>query len=291
MTDGCRPCVFIWAVLLLLPTVIMAYRPVILVHGLFGGPEQMATLKKYIKRSHPGTSVTAISLYDGDASVKPMWEQVDGFRKAIKPIMERAKDGVHLICFAQGGLICRGVLATLPHHNVHSLILVSSPLAGHYGDSKYISKFFPSLSKSTLYNACYTTQGQKRSSCSYWKDPHQIEKYLKYSVFLAPLNGEVKNAKSKAWRKNFLRIKTMVLLGGPDNEVIKPWQSSMFGFYDSDENVIDMEHQDFYVNDAFGLKTLNRREAIVKCIVPGVKHNAWPKNHKIYKKCIEKWLT
>ncbi|NP_956978.2 lysosomal thioesterase PPT2a.1 precursor [Danio rerio] len=291
MTDSSRPCVFIWAVLLLLPTVIMAYRPVILVHGLFGGPEQMEMLKKYIKRSHPGTSVTAISLYDDNASSKPMWEQVDGFREAIRPIMDRAKDGVHLICYSQGGLICRGVLATLPHHNVHSVIFLSSPLAGQYGDSNYISKFFPSFVKSTLYNACYTTRGQQISSCSYWKDPHQIEKYLKYSVFLAPLNGEVETVHTQAWRKNFLRIKTMVLLGGPDDGTIKPWQSSMFGFYNRNEKVIDMEHQDYYISDSFGLKTLNRRKAIVKCIIPDVHHDAWPTDYKIYKKCIEKWLT
>jgi hypothetical protein len=32
-----------------------------------------------------------------------------------------------------GGLICRGILSTLPDHNVHSFISLSSPQAGQYG--------------------------------------------------------------------------------------------------------------------------------------------------------------
>lgn len=30
---------------------------------------------------------------------------------------------------------------------------------------------------------------------------------------------------SSAWRQNFLRIKKLVLIGGPDDDVITPWQS------------------------------------------------------------------
>lgn len=48
MTDGCRPCVFIRAVLLLLPSVIMAHKPVIIVHGLLDGPAQFEALTNFI---------------------------------------------------------------------------------------------------------------------------------------------------------------------------------------------------------------------------------------------------
>nr|AAH45407.1 Zgc:55621 [Danio rerio] len=292
MTDGCRPCVFIWAVLLLLlPSVIMAYRPVIIVHGLLDGPAQFRVLTNFINESHPGTSVTTIALYDYTASVKPMWQQVEGFKEAISPIMESAVDGVHLICFSQGGLICRGVLATVPHHNVRSLIFLSSPLAGQYGDSSYFKHFFPIFIKSRLYHFCYTSFGQKISICNYWNDPHQRERYLKNSVFLAPLNGEVNHDNSTEWRNHFMHIEKLVLIGGPDDGVITPWQSSMFGFYDSDETVIDMEYQDYYASDAFGLKTLNSEGAVEKCVVSGVQHTHWHSDYSVYQKCIEKWLT
>ncbi|KAF3839507.1 hypothetical protein F7725_018224, partial [Dissostichus mawsoni] len=56
-----------------------------------------------------------------------------------------------------------------------------------------------------------------------------------------------------AWRENFLRIKKLVLIGGPDDGVITPWQSSHFGFYDSNETIVEMRNQEkryVWVEDA-----------------------------------------
>uniref|UniRef100_A0A673NB63 palmitoyl-CoA hydrolase n=1 Tax=Sinocyclocheilus rhinocerous TaxID=307959 RepID=A0A673NB63_9TELE len=279
MTDGCRPCVVIWTIFLL--SSVMGYKPVIIVHGILDGPRQFEILAKFINQSHPGTSVTTLALYDYIGSMKPLWQQVDGFREAIRPIMESTDDGVHLICFSQGGLICRGVLATLPTHNAHSLILLSSPLAGQYGDSSYLKHFFPKFIKSRLYHFCYTTCGQRISICNYWNDPHQRERYLKSSIYLAPLNGEIEHANSTAWRDSFLRIQTLVLIGGQDDGVITPWESRSLQRFISSR---DIEHQ----KDAFGLKTLNSEGAVVKCVVPGVHHTSWHSNHTVYKNCIDK---
>lgn len=44
-------------------------------------------------------------------------------------------------------------------------------------------------------------------------------------------------------KKNFLRIKQLVLVGGPDDGVIIPWESSMFGYYDSKLNIRMMNDQ------------------------------------------------
>lgn len=60
------------------------------------------SLPPTVLQTHPGTSVISIDIYDDMASLKPLWEQVDGFRKAIGPIMEKAKNGIHLICYSQG---------------------------------------------------------------------------------------------------------------------------------------------------------------------------------------------
>lgn len=97
-------------------------------------------------------------------------------------------------------------------------------------DSSYLKYFFPKFIKSRLYHFCYTTCGQKISICNYWNgkqkchfratvcslfcisfdlqhiimplclffsvDPHQRERYLKSSNYLAPLNGEIEHANS-----------------------------------------------------------------------------------------------
>ncbi|XP_039530439.1 lysosomal thioesterase PPT2-A-like [Pimephales promelas] len=150
--------------------VCVAYKPVIIVHGLFDTSADFINLHRFINLSHPGTNVTVLDLFDRSASLQPLWKQVEGFAEAIYPIMQNAADGIHLICYSQGGLVCRGILSTLPDHNVHSFISLSSPQSGQYGDTDYLKYLFPQFVKSNLYHVCYTAVGQKISICNYWND-------------------------------------------------------------------------------------------------------------------------
>ncbi|OWK13380.1 PPT2, partial [Cervus elaphus hippelaphus] len=134
---------------------------------------------------------------------------------------------------------------------------------GQYGDTNYLKWLFPTSMRSNLYRICYSPWGQEFSICNYWH----------------------------AWRKNFLRLGRLVLIGGPDDGVITPWQSSFFGFYDANETVLEMEKQLVYLRDSFGLKTLLARGAIVRCPMAGISHTAWHSNRTLYETCIEPWLS
>ncbi|XP_030013915.1 lysosomal thioesterase PPT2-like [Sphaeramia orbicularis] len=267
------------------------YRPVVIVHGLFDGPKQFRTLTFLISKVHPGTEVLFINLYDGLFSLRPLWKQVQDFRQEVEPIMKKAPDGIHLLCFSQGGLICRALLSTMADHNVHNFIALSSPLAGQYGDTDYLRWLFPKYMKKTIFHICYSKAGQCFSICNYWNDPHQRDRYLHSNTFLALLNGDAPHAEMKVWRENFLHIKKLVLIGGPDDGVVTPWQSSLFGFYDSSENIVEMRNQEFYRNDTFGLKTLEARGDISVCVHSGVHHTKWHSNQTVFNTCLEKWLT
>ncbi|XP_056142791.1 lysosomal thioesterase PPT2-like [Lampris incognitus] len=267
------------------------YKPVIIVHGLFDGPKQLGTLAHFVTKVHPGTDVSVIDLYDNLASLKPMWTQVLGFRKAIVPIMQKAPDGVHFLCFSQGGLICRALLSIIPDHNVHTFVSLSSPQAGQYGDTDYLRWVFPDYVTRNIFHICYNRFGQKVSICDYWNDPRHRNLYLQRSTFLPLLNGERAHKDLEAWRNNFLRIKKLVLVGGPDDGVIMPWQSSHFGFYGRNENIVEMSKQEYYIRDWFGLKTLDARGDVLVCVQSGVQHTQWHSNYTVFSSCIEKWLT
>lgn len=277
--------------LFLLVTLGASYKPVVVVHGLFDSPADFGHLLDYINQTHPGTNVTVVDLFDHSQSLKPLWVQVEGFRLAISPIMQNAADGVHLLCYSQGGLICRALLSTMPDHNVDTFISLSAPQMGQYGDTRYLRWLFPRYMKSNLYRFCYSPVGQHLSVCNYWNDPHHRDLYLNSSDFLALLNGERANPNATAWRRNLLRIRRLVLVGGPDDGVITPWQSSLFAFYDHNETVTDMEQQLVYLQDTFGLKTLDARGAIARCLVPGVQHTAWHSNRTVYQACLAPWLS
>lgn len=97
---------------------------------------------------------------------------------------------------------------------------------GQYGDTDYLKWLFPTSMRSNLYRICYSPWGQEFSICNYWHDPHHDDLYLNASSFLALINGERDHPNATAWRKNFLRVGRLVLIGGPDDGVITPWQSS-----------------------------------------------------------------
>ncbi|XP_069055201.1 lysosomal thioesterase PPT2-A-like [Lepisosteus oculatus] len=269
----------------------LGYKPVVIVHGLFDSSLDFLTLLGFINQSHPSTNVTVIDLFDRSASLQPLWKQVEGFKEAIYPIMQNAADGVHLICYSQGGLVCRGILSTLPDHNVDSFISLSSPQAGQYGDTDYLKYLFPHFVKSNLFRFCYSAVGQKVSICNYWNDPHHRDLYVNSSDFLAVVNSERPNPNSTVWKKNFLRLKKLVLIGGPDDGVITPWQSSHFAFYNENETVVELKEQQVYKQDSFGLQTLQSRGDLVVCVFPGVYHTKWHSNLTVFTGCIERWLT
>nr|XP_016847329.1 PREDICTED: lysosomal thioesterase PPT2 isoform X1 [Anolis carolinensis] len=275
----------------LLLTLTASYKPVIVVHGLFDSPSDFRLLLQFINETHPGTNVTVVDLFDRTESLKPLWIQVEGFRQAIYPIMQNAADGVHLVCYSQGGLICRALLSTMPDHNVDTFISLSSPQMGQYGDTKYLKWLFPQHMKSNLYRVCYTHVGQDFSICNYWNDPHHRDLYLNNSNFLALLNDERLHPNATAWKENLLRIRKLILIGGPDDGVIMPWESSLFAFYDDNETVREMKYQPVYQLDTFGLKTLDARGDIALYVVPGISHTDWHSNRTVYEACIAKWLT
>ncbi|RVE63275.1 hypothetical protein OJAV_G00163850 [Oryzias javanicus] len=220
-----------------------------------------------------------------------MWKQISGFAKVIRRIMEKSPEGVHLLCYSQGGLICRGVLSKLQNHNVHNFIVLSSPLAGQYGVPDMMHEYIPVSGRELVYLVCYKWFAQRHISiCNYWNDPHRRVKYLKNNNFLPLLNGEKAHSQMAAWKKNFLRIKKLVLIGGPDDDVITPWQSSQFGFYNRNETIIEMRKQTFYKKNTFGLKTLDTRGDLSVCTQSGVKHVEWHSNQEVFEKCIQKWL-
>ncbi|KAJ8300971.1 hypothetical protein KUTeg_022490 [Tegillarca granosa] len=207
-------------------SVCFSYKPIIYMHGIIAGPDEADSLKAFVSKFHPETKVISIDAFNHYESFQPMWKQVDGIKKIVQPILQANPDGVHLICFSQGGLVCRGLLSVL-EHNVDTFIALSCPLAGQYG----------------------------------------------------------------VYKKNFLRLKNLVLVGGPNDGVITPWQSSHFGYYNSNEAITEYKDQTFYKNDFFGLQTLDKEGKVHVHMIPGIKHTHWYSNQTVFECCIKPWLT
>nr|XP_022321646.1 lysosomal thioesterase PPT2-A-like isoform X2 [Crassostrea virginica] len=283
--------IFFSVISLTVPTKSIAnqHKAVVFMHGIFGKSTESRMIEAFLKEVHPDTPFYSIALYQRIKSLAPLWKQVDIIRKEVEGIMNNHSDGIHLICFSQGGLICRGILSTT-QHNVDTFISLSSPLAGQYGDTSYLKYLFPNFLKSEIYKVFYSKTGQDLSIGNYWKDPHHLELYQKHSNFLAPLNNDTYTSEINDYKKNFLRLSRIVLIGGPDDGVITPWESSHFAFYDSNEKVVEFNQQRYFTEDSFGLKTLFNEGKIKIYVIPGVQHIHWHSNRTVFNSAILPWL-
>ncbi|KAL8562362.1 hypothetical protein ACOMHN_066076 [Nucella lapillus] len=223
-------------------------RSIVFVHGILGDVQEFDTMQAWINKDFANTSTHSLTCYPDLSSLAPLWTQLTCFSRQLTAIMTDSPGGVTLICYSQGGVICRGLLSTL-RHNVDTVIALSSPLAGQFGDTSYLKPFFHDIVKEKAYLLFYTKAGQDTSVGNYWNDPHHTDLYVEQSVYLAVLNNDTANNRSAEFKSNFLRVKNLVLIGGPQDEIIGPWQSSHFGFYDSNEVVQPMTNQSGHVKD------------------------------------------
>ena len=57
-------------------------------------------------------------------------------------------------------------------------------------------------------------------------DPHHVDLYTVRNTYLPVLNGISANASTATdYRTNFIQLERLVMIGGPQDGVITPWQS------------------------------------------------------------------
>lgn len=89
----------------------------------------------------------------------------------------------------------------------------------------FLHLIFPDLAAKTAYTLFYSYAGQHTSVGNYWNDPYQQQLYFNFSSFLPYINNEIKTMNTSRFRENFLQTDEVVLIGGPHDDVITPWES------------------------------------------------------------------
>ncbi|XP_029052176.2 lysosomal thioesterase PPT2 homolog isoform X1 [Osmia bicornis bicornis] len=276
-----RPFDFFALLLIVINNVVEGYHAVVVIHGVLTGSDSMELISNRIQEMHPGTQVYNTPRYAGWSSLEPMWRQVEEIGVDVLSIGAAFPEGIHLVGYSQGGLLARAILQRFPKHNVRNFISLSSPQAGQYG-TRFLHLFFPDLVCETAYELFYSKIGQHTSVGNYWNDPHHQKLYYKYSKFLPYLNNEINmTRKSTDFKEGLTKLKRMVLVGGPEDGVITPWQSSHFAYYDANETVVEMRDRDIYKDDLIGLKTLDKSDRLTLITVPNVPHYEWHRNVSI----------
>ena len=126
-----------------------------------------------------------------------------------------------------------------------------------------------------------------------------VDSYRRTSKYLPYLNNETTDpshfANSFQWKNNFLRVKKLVLIGGPADGTINPWQSAHFGYWrDCDRSlsvIVPMRDQEVYLNDNFGLKTLDSQGRLIITTVPNTNHTMMHRDKNVVASAVIPHLT
>jgi len=267
-----------------------AFKPVVMFHGYGGSHHDFDDLIARIQKAHPGTQTHSLNLFNNaDSIFTPVDIQVQGVISAIKNL---SLSEYHLMCHSQGALACRVALQQMENSTVDKYISLSGPHMGQYGLTPDWKKYFPGLITELAYLVFYTEEVQDHfAPAGYWNDPYEEVEYLEDVYFLPVMNNQSFNPSSHEFKRNFIHgAKNFYFFGSPQDEIIAPWYSAVFGFYDNQENPVMMESQPIYIQDWIGLKTLNEEGKLYLNIVPGVKHIDWLTKGPIFEKYLEPLL-
>ncbi|XP_063723813.1 lysosomal thioesterase PPT2-B-like [Symsagittifera roscoffensis] len=267
------------------------YRPLVLIHGINSDYKDLSDIEAWAQADFPGIQTFSLDAFNNDYSIVSMRTQVPEFVTLLKNITDHYGT-VDLLGYSQGGIVARGVVEEGDNKNINNFISLSAPGLGEYGiPFLNDTSFFDHVTAGEVYHICYTKSGQLISVCNYWHDPIQTTLYLAENNYLPYLNNELAHNDSQRYKENFVSLGGLILVGGPTDEVIQPWQTAQYSFWDADLNVIPYNQLHYYTQDTFGLKTLDDQGKLKFCTVSGVQHTKWPHTKSVYDTCIRPYIA
>jgi len=194
--------------------------------------------------------------------------------KSSHPLLahpEQFKEGFHFVGHSQGGLLARAVIEESDDFQIKHFLSLAGVQAGEYGNCK---SYFGAFDCPGLTQLLYSWAMRNVTSIAqFWRTPNHTE-YMALNAFLPYMNNELEP--KLRHKKNFISVGHVYLFASDGDTTIVPWQSSHFGFYDEDEKtIIPMEKQRYYIEDTFGLQTLDKSGRLTLTQVSGQTHGSW----------------
>ena len=264
-----------------------AYRPIVFMHG-FAISEHAGTahdwdqVRAWVEQYHPGTVTTAVPLFQGFDSTRPLTEQLPALVSFLQNLTANYSSWI-AVGHSQGGLLMRCVAETMPRSRIRRLVSLAGVQNGYYGVPlavKYLGRVLPLDVATDLFYS--SVLQDELSIANFWRSPDE-QLFAGKNVYLPLLNNERDAQPSR--KDNFLAVPEVHLFGSPDDGDVVPWQTELFGQYRNSANdtrhpsdVLAMRDTDIYKQDLFGLRTMDEQGRLFLHEVSGVPHAAWLSN-------------
>eukprot|EP00798_Chlamydomonas_sp_ICE-L_P020704 gene20704-27508_t len=201
--------------------------------------------------------------------------------------MNELKGGYNAIGFSQGGQFMRAVVERCNHLGPKAKTLITVG-AQHQGISNIPGCMPPSLGEhetsledvKAVGGTCQVMQAMlARGAYSpivrdnvvqaqYFKDPQNMDEYIKYNIFLPDVNNE-QAVKKDQYKNNLASLENLVLFRFAQDTTVVPRDSAWFSFFNEDGQVVALEDLPIYKEDWIGLKTLLDSGKLVRDSIPG----------------------
>ncbi len=227
--------------------------PLVLVHGLEQRGKDMASTKALIEDLLPGIQVFTpdLGISYGFASEEFQARQLAQYINSDSVL----KDGCNVVGYSNGGIVARaaieegiipavffGTLAS-PHRGVADVpgagkesVVVEKIVDGVVDIAEEVEKIIP---------------GSPSSVVELWHNPENEDEYLKDNTFLPIYNNEIPHKNSVKFKHNLSSV-PFVCIAGTKDTTVKPWQSTIWGYWDAKRSrIVPIEESPIYT--ALGL--------------------------------------
>jgi len=264
-------------VLCLVAVATAAYRPVVLIPGLFCGDEGgIPEISGWLHAAFPGIYIYNYTIDHWASLLVELNVQVSNLAAGVAAD-PNLRNGFDIVAHSQGTLVARGFIERVNSPPVHNFVSLAGPVNGVYGVPDFNElcpdNICPWLAEimSLISEGGYTEPVLQHlvTFAQYWHDPLNYQAYLNSSDFLADVNNERQQVNA-TYRANFIKMNSLVLIKAGKDRIVVPPESEHFGFFalGNDTQVVPMQQTRLYTEDLFGLKTLDQAGKIHMYEVP-----------------------
>ena len=244
--------------------IIISPLPVAIIHGFYDSCESsyFPALIKLIKYNL-GDYVKCLETGEGSDSLSLSIKQQA--EKACKLINENENfdNDFSILSISQGGLIARYIIQKCEMKGkVKKLVSFGGPMMGTSKVPFCLNGAVCFLINSLVDYYVYRKKIQNGiGPAGYYRTAAHLDDYKNSESFLVQLNNEGLNVDEDG-KKRFSELDSLMLIGFKNDKMISPKESAEFFEYDENYELKPMNETNAYINDLFGLQTLDKKKAI-----------------------------
>ncbi|KAI9877157.1 MAG: hypothetical protein M1830_004667 [Pleopsidium flavum] len=254
--------------------------PLVIWHGLGDkyDAEGLTSVGDLAQETNPGTYIYYIRLDDDPSADRTatflgnvtlqVQKVCDDF--ATHPVLSKAPQ-INALGFSQGGQFLRAYVERCNHPPVTNLVTFGSQ---HNGISDFqncaVDDWVCQGARGLLRGNTWSDFVQRRLvPAQYYRDPEDMEPYLKSSNFLADVNNERK-VKNTTYRENMKKLERFAMYVFSEDKTVVPKESGWFSEVNTTSGkVTKLQDRRMYVEDWLGLRWLDEESRLEFRHAPG----------------------